>query len=474
MLFNSLQFGIFFIIVYGFYLILDHKWRNRMLLMASYVFYGVWDWRFLSLIGVSTILDYACGIKIYESNDIKKRKFFLFLSIFGNLSILGFFKYFNFFASNLQTLLNYFGFSIQPSFLHIILPVGISFYTFQTMSYTIDIYRKKMSPTRRFFDFSLFVAFFPQLIAGPIERATNLLPQVLKPRRLTIEKFLEGYRLILWGLFKKVVVADRLGVYVDAVYGNVYHHSSMTFVLATFFFAFQIYCDFSGYSGIARGLAKLMGFDIMVNFRNPYFSKNIKEFWQRWHISLSSWLRDYLYIPLGGNREGFLKTNRNIFITMLLGGLWHGANWTFIVWGVLHSIYIMITRIVLEVFKKPFKDKKENGIFNKILNIAVTFTIVLLTWIFFRAENLTDALYILKSIFSPYVLLFIKGKANVVYGFMGILVVILLEYRSRNNIMGDVLQFRPVAVEWTVHYLVIFAIILFGVYGGEQFIYFQF
>jgi len=444
--------------------------------VASYVFYGAWDWRFLSLIWVSTVLDYICGIKIHQSNDIKKRKLFLFLSIFGNLSILGFFKYFDFFAANLQDLFKSFNLAIDPVFLNIILPIGISFYTFQTMSYTIDIYRKEMEPTRKFFDFALFVAFFPQLVAGPIERARNLLPQVLKPRRVTVDNFFEGYRLILWGLFKKVVVADRLGVYVDTVYGNVQYHSSMTFVLATFFFAFQIYCDFSAYSNIARGLAKLMGFDIMVNFRSPYFSKNIREFWQRWHISLSSWLRDYLYIPLGGSRNGFLKTNRNIFITMLLGGLWHGANWTFIVWGLLHGIYIVVTRIVQELSKKVFKYKKEYSLFSKILNMTITFTVVLLAWIFFRAENLKDAVYILKSIFSPYAHPFIRGKAlsHILYGVMGILTVVLLEYRARNNIMGDVLQFKRIVVRWIIHYLIIFSIILFGVYGGEQFIYFQF
>ncbi|MBU1113243.1 MAG: MBOAT family protein [Candidatus Omnitrophica bacterium] len=447
-----------------------------MLLVASYVFYGAWDWRFLSLIWISTILDYICGIKIYESIDFKKRRLFLFLSILGNLSILGFFKYFNFFAANIQKLLGLFGVSVNPNFLNVILPVGISFYTFQTMSYTLDIYRKQMKPTRKLLDFALFVAFFPQLIAGPIERAKNLLPQVLKTRKVTVEKFLEGFRLILWGLFKKVVVADRLGIYVDAVYGNVHHHSNITFILATSFFAFQIYCDFSGYSNMARGLAKVMGFDLMVNFRNPYFAKNIKEFWQRWHISLSSWLKDYLYIPLGGNRKGFLKTNRNIFITMLLGGLWHGANWTFIVWGMLHGIYIVGTKIVQAALEKIIKDKKRNNIISKMLNTLITFIIVSLAWIFFRAENLNDAFYILRSIFSFPEYLFIEGVAlgHITYSLMGILVVILVEYRSRNNTTGDVLQFKSMVAQWAVYYLVIFGVIFFGVYGGEQFIYFQF
>ncbi|NQT07268.1 MAG: MBOAT family protein [Candidatus Omnitrophica bacterium] len=475
MLFNSFPFLIFFIVVYSLYLALNHKRQNRMLLVASYVFYGSWDWRFLSLIWISTILDYVCGAKIYGSNDLKIKKLFLFFSIFGNLTILGVFKYFNFFASSLQSLLAFFGVSVQPHFLSIILPIGISFYTFQTMSYTIDIYRNEMQPTKKFLDFSLFVAFFPQLVAGPIERAKNLIPQILKPRQIKEEDFLIGCRLILWGLFKKVVVADRLGIYVDAVYGNVYHHSSLTFVLATFFFAFQIYCDFSGYSSMARGLARLMGFHIMVNFRSPYFSKNVREFWHRWHISFSTWLRDYVYIPLGGSRGGSAKTNRNILTTMLLGGLWHGANWTFVIWGALHGFYIIVTRFIQEKLRFTINIYKQNSAFLKILNIAITFTIVLLTWVFFRAESLSQSAYILKSIFQFPVSIFLTGSLNcIVHGLAGIITVILFEYRARSNLEGDVLQFKPITLQWGVYYAIILSITLFGVYGGEQFIYFQF
>lgn len=473
MLFNSFQFAIFFIVVYSLYLLLSHKWQNRMLLLASYIFYGAWDWRFLSLIFISTILDYVCGLKIFILNDHKK-KLFLFFSIFGNLFILGFFKYFNFFASNLQTLLYNLGVSIQPRFLNIILPIGISFYTFQTMSYTIDIYRGQLEPTKKFLDFALFVAFFPQLVAGPIERAKRLLPQVINHRYVTITKFSQGCRLILWGLFKKIVVADRLAIYVDAIYGNVYSHSSITFFAATFFFAFQIYCDFSGYSCIARGLAKLLGFDIMINFKNPYFAKNIREFWQRWHISLSTWLRDYLYIPLGGNRKGALKTYRNVFTTMLLGGLWHGANWTFIAWGILHGFYIIISRIVKKTSKNKLVDLESKTRLNKILGIFFTFSIVLLAWIFFRASNLGEVFYILKNIFVLPVCLYIGDKSNYLLSLIGIIFIIIMEYKSRNNIEGDVLQCKSIAVQWATCYSITIGIILFGVNRGDQFIYFQF
>jgi len=331
--FNSLQFFLFFAVVYSLYLAFNHKWQNRMLLVASYVFYGTWDWRFLSLIVISTIIDYYCGIKIDEITDAKKRKQFLAISIVANLSMLGFFKYFNFFAENLQALCCFFGFQVQPHFLNIILPVGISFYTFQTMSYTIDIYKGQLKPTRKFFDFALFVSFFPQLVAGPIERASHLLPQILSKRKVTIDKFCEGCYLIFWGLFLKVFVADNLARLVDPIFASDPPYNGVKVLLGLYAFAFQIFGDFAGYSNIARGLGKCMGFDIMVNFNLPYFVTNPSDFWRRWHISLSTWLRDYLYIPLGGNKKGTLFTYRNLAITMFLGGLWHGAAWTFIIWG---------------------------------------------------------------------------------------------------------------------------------------------
>lgn len=443
--------------------------------MASYIFYGTWDWRFLFLLFNSTVIDYFCGLKIYGSNKQKTRKLFLVLSICSNLTILGFFKYFNFFANSLQNLLNHFGFNLHANLLHIILPVGISFYTFQAMSYALDIYRGHVKPTKNFIDFALFTSFFPQLVAGPISRAEVLLPQVCQNRKVTQENIECGLRLILWGLFMKIAVADRLALYVDTVYKNVRHHSGVTFLAATFFFAFQIYCDFAGYSQIARGLAKMMGFNLVLNFRSPYFSKNIREFWQRWHISLSTWLRDYLYIPLGGNRMGKIKTYRNVMITMLLGGLWHGANWTFVVWGALYGIYIVVTRAVQETGRKIFFVPRRAAIPVTILKVTFTFILVLLTWVFFRAGNISDAFYILKNIFALTPGLFIGESRNIIVNCaLAVIFVIIMDYRSRDESEGDVLKCKNKLWQWAVYYLIIFGIILFGVNEGGQFIYFQF
>ncbi len=345
MLFNSAEFALFMVVVYGAYLVLEHKWQNRMLLAASYVFYGAWNWRFLSLILISTALDYVCGMRVYRAERPARRKLFLFLSVFGNLSILGFFKYFNFFAEGLTELLNSFGFVVRPYLTDIVLPIGISFYTFQTLSYTIDIYRGKLKPTRNVVDFALFVAFFPQLVAGPIERARNLLPQISSRRTLKADWFYEGCYLIFWGLFQKMVVADNLAKLVDPIFGRL-EYTAGEVLLVMYAFSFQILCDFAGYSNIARGVARLLGFEIMVNFRLPYFATNPQDFWRRWHISLSSWLRDYVYIPLGGGRKNGITTCRNLLVTMLLGGLWHGAAWTFVFWGVYHAILLMAYRCV--------------------------------------------------------------------------------------------------------------------------------
>ena len=399
MLFNSFQFVIFFIIVYTLYLFLNHKWQNRMLLVASYVFYGAWDWRFLSLIFLSTVIDYYCGIKIKETESARKRKHFLVFSIFSNLSILGFFKYYDFFASSLQALLGHFGITIQPHFLHIILPVGISFYTFQTMSYTIDIYRQKMEPTKKFLDFALFVSFFPQLVAGPIERAKHLLPQMIYPRKLTLDKFYEGCYLMAWGFFQKIFIADNLARIVDPIFAAKPPYNGAMVILGLYAFAFQIFCDFAGYSNIARGLGKVMGFDIMVNFNLPYFATNAREFWHRWHISLSTWLRDYLYIPLGGNKAGKVKTYRNLSVTMLLGGLWHGAAWTFVLWGIYHGVLLMIHRLIEPILGKITCPK--HVLVNRLwffLRVFFFFNLVSLGWLLFRAQSMSQVFSMFKSI----------------------------------------------------------------------------
>jgi len=481
MLFNSLQFAVFFIIVYILYLSLNHRWQNRMLLVASYIFYGAWDWRFLSLIWISTILDYICGIKIHDTGDIRRKKLFLFLSIFGNLSILGFFKYFDFFAANLQDLLGTFGITIQPHFLHIILPVGISFYTFQTMSYTIDIYRREMPPTRKFFDFALFVAFFPQLVAGPIERAKHLLPQILKPRKVTVNKFYDGSYLIFWGLFQKVFIADNLAKIVDPIFAAGAPYNGASVLIGVYAFAFQILCDFAGYSNIARGLGKCMGFDIMINFNLPYFATNPREFWKRWHISLSTWLKDYLYIPLGGNRKGPLRTYRNLAITMLLGGLWHGAAWTFIIWGAYHGVLLIIHRAI-----KPFLQSipTPKGVFAAklwfVLRVILFFHVICLGWLIFRTQSLAQLSGMLNSLLLNFHITpgLLTAFKDITYLIFFLVVVQILQYINNSS---SVIAMLP---RWGRKVFIVSLATLYVynlIYGkfspidsGPDFIYFQF
>lgn len=476
MLFNSFQFAIFFLTVYGLYLSLNHKWQNRMLLIASYIFYGAWNWKFLSLIWISTLLDYTCGRKISQSRSKKKKKLFLAFSVIGNLSILGFFKYFNFFSENLQELLQVFGLGTQPRFLNIILPIGISFYTFQTMSYTLDIYKKKMKPTKQFFDFALFVAFFPQLVAGPIERAKNLLPQILKPRKLKLKQFNEGAYLILWGLFLKVFIADNLARIVDPVFASSGPYNGVAVLLAVYAFAFQIFCDFAGYSNIARGLCKCMGFEIMINFNLPYFSVNPSEFWRRWHISLSSWLKDYLYIPLGGNQKGSLLTYRNLAITMLLGGLWHGAAWTFILWGAYQGALLIGHRLLQPFLNKLPKTKNEW--LQKILfliKVFVFFQFVCLGWLIFRAESLSQIVLMLKSIFCQFELVSgvgLKGMAQTLFSHLWLLLTIQIFCYRKNDLL-TVLTW-PLWARAFIYILIYISLVSFGATGGNEFIYFQF
>lgn len=387
MLFNSVTFAVFFAITYTLYLLLRHRMQNVLLLVASYVFYGFWDWRFLGLIVASTCVDYVCGLGIHRSENESIRRRYLLVSVCTNLGLLGFFKYFNFFASSLQVLATRVGWEIDPLTLNVVLPVGISFYTFQTMSYTIDVYRRVMLPTRNLLDLAVFVAFFPQLVAGPIERAENLLRQVERPRRLTQVQFSQGAWLILLGLFKKVFIADNLALIVDRVFATGADPSGIEVMVAIFAFAFQIYGDFSGYSDIARGVSKLMGFEVMLNFRMPYFALNVREFWQRWHISLSTWLRDYLYIPLGGGRRGTLRVNANLMITMVLGGLWHGAAWTFVVWGIYQGMLLVLYRILGPLFRGLRRLFGSAEHLWALARIGVTFHFVCVGWLIFRAES---------------------------------------------------------------------------------------
>ncbi len=400
--FATFEFAVFLACVYLPYLVLPHRQQNYFLLAASYFFYGFWDWRFLSLILFSTAVNYFVGLALQQTQEVKKRRGYLIIALVTSLGILAVFKYFGFFVNSMVEFLELFGFKPDLLILSIVLPVGISFYTFQTLSYTIDVYKKEIQPTRHFFDFALYVAFFPQLVAGPIERAKNLLPQVLSPRILTYDKFSRGAFLILLGLFKKIVIADGVAGSVNAVYAMP-DPTALDITLATYLFALQIYCDFSAYSDIARGIAKLLGFELMTNFNLPYFSVNPSEFWQRWHISLSTWLRDYLYIPLGGNRHGKLNTYRNLMITMLLGGLWHGAAWNFVLWGFYQGGILCVHRFFVERKTKTVSSSQVLGFFIYLLKVVVFFQIVCYGWLLFRAnsfEQIADFTTILLFNFS--------------------------------------------------------------------------
>ena len=407
MLFNSFDFFIFLPIVFILYWFIFNKnlkFQNILILIASYVFYGWWDYRFLSLIAISTFVDYYVGLAIYKSENPSLRKMWLFVSVLFNLSLLGFFKYYNFFIESWTELLSSLGYNIENTWtLKVILPVGISFYTFQTMSYSIDIYRKQLKPTKDFIAFAAFVSFFPQLVAGPIERASHLLPQMLKCRRFNKKSSVHNLELIVWGLFKKVVIADSIAPVVNDIFNNYTDYSGGTLIIGAIFFAFQIYCDFSGYSDIAIGTARLFGFDLMTNFNFPYFSRSIGEFWRRWHISLSTWFRDYLYIPLGGSKVGKLKGIRNVFAIFLVSGFWHGANWTFIAWGGIHAL-LFIPSFILGTNRKNLKvNNPKNDWLNHIINFALalfTFSMVTLAWIFFRANSIKDSINYLFAINS--------------------------------------------------------------------------
>jgi D-alanyl-lipoteichoic acid acyltransferase DltB (MBOAT superfamily) len=401
LLFTELDFWIFFAAVSLLYVLLPHRAQNRMLLVASYIFYGAWDWRFLGLILLSTLVDYAVGLSMQTAATDKRRNWLLSISLVVNLGMLGIFKYFGFFAESFQSLLSLLGYHPDPLVLSIVLPVGISFYTFQTLSYTIDIYRKEMAPTRDFFDFALFVAFFPQLVAGPIERARNLLPNITAPRQLCWENLRRGTVLCLLGLIKKIVIADGIAPSVDAVYSNP-DPSRLDIILATWLFAIQIYCDFSGYTDIARGVAKMLGFRLMRNFAQPYFAANPQEFWRRWHISLSTWLRDYLYISLGGNRHGRWRTYRNLMATMTLGGLWHGAAWNFIVWGIYQGGLLAMHR-ALNGRHAHMGEGVQRGLgdwIRRIVMIALFFQVVCYGWLLFRATSFAQIVDFTRRIFT--------------------------------------------------------------------------
>ena len=478
MLFNSIEFLIFIPVVFFIYwFVLNKKLKaqNILLLVASYVFYGWWDWRFLSLIIFSSILDYTIGLFLNTQVNQRKRKLLLSLSLVVNLGFLGFFKYFNFFIESFSGAFTFFGENVSAERLNIILPVGISFYTFQTLSYTIDVYRKKLEPTKDIVAFFSFVSFFPQLVAGPIERASNLLPQFYKKRTFEYNKAVDGLRQILWGLFKKIVIADNAAKYVNIIFDNYNDYSGSTLFLGAVFFAFQIYGDFSGYSDIAIGTSRLFGFNLMKNFAFPYFSRDIAEFWRRWHISLSTWFRDYLYIPLGGSKGSTIKKIRNIFIIFIVSGFWHGANWTFLVWGALNALYFLPLMLL---------NKNRNNVntvaegkyipgFRDIINLGITFFITVIAWVFFRADNLTHAFLFLNGIFSKS--LFSFPELFPVTTVVLIVIFVIVEWLQREKDHALALENvnLNMYVKFGFYYAIIVIIFLFG--GQQQdFIYFQF
>ena len=474
MLFNSLEYFLFLPIVFFLYWFVfkkDFKLQNLLILISSYVFYGWWDWRFLSLIFLSTVADYFVGLKIYDSQDDKVRKSYLWVSILFNLSLLGFFKYFNFFIDSWIDLLGSFGYEQKSVWtLNVILPVGISFYTFQTMSYSLDIYHKKLKPTKDFISFASFVSFFPQLVAGPIERASNLLPQILTKRVFKYEQGVQGLRLILWGMFKKVVIADSLGIMVDRIFDDYQSMDGGVLLLGLIYFAFQIYCDFSGYSDIAIGTAKLIGIELMSNFKFPYFSRDIGEFWRRWHISLSSWFRDYLYIPLGGSKGGRWMSIKNIFVIFIISGLWHGANWTFIMWGLTHALLYIPLFLIGKNRRYTTNVVSENNWFPSIkefFQMGITFFSTMVAWVFFRSDSISDAFSYLNSIINSLTI-----PSNEKIGIVYILILCTLDWLWRKN-ERDPLNIPNKYIRYVIYFLIFYSIIIFNG-NSQQFIYFLF
>ena len=479
MYFNSLDFAVFLPIVFILYWFVANKnlkLQNALLISASYVFYGWWDWRFLSLIVFSSFVDYLIGLQLKKEDQPSKRKLLLWISILINLGFLGFFKYYNFFIDNFVDAFVFLGAKIQPNTLNIILPVGISFYTFQTLSYTIDVYKRKLEPTQDVLSFLAFVSFFPQLVAGPIERATNLLPQFYKNRQFHYSKAVDGCRQILWGLFKKVVIADNCAEYANYIFNNSSEHSGSTLFVGALFFTFQIYGDFSGYSDIAIGTSRLFGFNLKQNFAFPYFSRDIAEFWRRWHMSLSTWFRDYLYIPLGGSKGGAWMKVRNTFIIFLVSGFWHGANWTFIVWGFLNALYFL-PLLLAKRNRNNLDVVAQDSVFPSIIELvkmSFTFGLTVIAWVFFRAENISHAWSYLKGMFS--LNLFSLPTVRPTNIIVLILFFVVMEWGGRRQFYAieTFLINKSRIVKWSFYMLIITLVFVFSSDKQQEFIYFQF
>jgi alginate O-acetyltransferase complex protein AlgI len=474
MVFNSLQFVAFFVIVYALYRVLPHRAQNWMLLVASYVFYAAWDWRFLGLLIGSTVIDFYVAKYIHRETDTRRRWLALLISLAYNLGVLGVFKYFNFFADGLGRIFAFAGWRMDPVTIHVILPMGISFYTFMTISYVIDVYRREIEPADNLIDFALFVAYFPHLVAGPILRASKLLPQISAPRVITSEQAVEGLWLIGWGAFQKMFVADNLTGIVDAAFRPSATPTGSEVLIATYAFAFQIYGDFAGYSNMARGISKLLGIELNVNFRFPYFVSSPQEFWRHWHISLSTWLRDYLYIPLGGSRGSELATKRNLMITMILGGLWHGAAWTFILWGAYQGLALAIAREIRVWSQRRAIVIPEGLNWKRVALALVMFHVTCYGWLIFRARSAAHVVDLtsriaggllasvseLPTLLLPVVLL------------VGPLLVVHI-YQARHDSESAPLRLVP-PIRYALYGAVFYLVLLFGSFEGAQFIYFQF
>jgi D-alanyl-lipoteichoic acid acyltransferase DltB (MBOAT superfamily) len=477
MFFNSLSFAVFLPIVFVLYWFVFNKTKssqNLLLIVASYYFYSCWDWRFLFLLVFSTFLDYYTGIRIERSKTEIGRKFWFWLSISVNLGFLGVFKYYNFFAASLSQLLNGVGLQTSPLLLNVILPVGISFYTFHGLSYVIDIYLKRIKAEYNFIDYSLFVSYFPLLVAGPIERATHLLPQVKVKRTFDYDKAKEGVYQMIWGLFKKVVIADTCATYANAIFDHYSSMNSLSLLLGAFYFAFQIYGDFSGYSDMALGMSKLFGLDLLRNFNYPYFSRDIAEFWRRWHISLSSWFRDYVYIPLGGSKGSKFKQVRNVFVIFLLSGFWHGANWTFLAWGFINAVYFL-PLLLLHKNRSNIETVQlqwDLGSVKVVFSILSTFALTCLAWVFFRAKTIGIAFDYIGRIFTNrnFSSQYLENERYSYEFLLLIFIFILVEWNSRN-------QIEPISgrYSWIKMALCLAAIGALGTYSDyKEFIYFQF
>jgi alginate O-acetyltransferase complex protein AlgI len=484
MLFNSFQFLIFFIVVTSLYFAVPFKKRWIILLLASCYFYMSFVPIYILILGFTIVIDYFAAIYIDKTTGTK-RKLFLVYSLMANIGILVIFKYYNFLNANLDLLLRRADVNNPFPYLSILLPIGLSFHTFQAMSYTIEVYRGNFKPERNFGIYSLYVMFYPQLVAGPIERPQNLLHQFREKYDFDYDRVTSGLRLMLWGLFKKAVIADRLAQVVDVVYKKPSQFNCVSLAIATLFFAYEIFCDFSGYTDMAIGAARVMGFKLMINFNNPYHSKSVAEFWKRWHISLSSWFRTYLYLPLGGSRVAMPRWFLNLFIVFLISGLWHGANWTFVIWGALHCFYMIFGHLTNKI-----RNKTEHVLFKRklpVLSIITTFCLVSFAWIFFRADSLSNALYISSHIFTDIpstINRLISGRgvrqdigmSNSALLF-SIILIISLEFfqyiRGKVNISEVFLKW-PQGIRWSIYYVTVFGIIIFGVFQNRQFIYFQF